>query len=132
MLHYFFADNSVNLLFHWVFWNVRIVKSLHEFRNALPETQPLQSIHGGTQRMRLNESVYQRLHAQLMHVGFHVNVIHLPVLHLRVHLIVQEAHLHIGGQLGAPHQIFIRFIVRGPTHFNDFPVYFECRHDLVK
>ncbi len=82
--------------------------------------------------MALNEPVRQSLHAQLMHVRFHVDVIHLPVLHVGVHLIVQEAHLHVGRQLGAPQQIVVRFVVRGAAHFYHLPVHLERRHDLVE
>lgn len=117
VFHDFFADNSVNFLFHRVFCNVRSLKPLHEFRNALPEIVHGSHAYGGTQHGRLYEPIYQGLHAHLMHVGFHIDVIHLPVLHLRVQLVVQEAHLHVGRQLSAPKQIFIRFVVRGAAHF---------------
>ena len=105
VFHYFFADDGINLLFKRVFWNVCGLKPLHNFRYPVLEWWRRRHWflrNGGTQRMRLNEPVHQRLHAQLMHVRFHVDVIHVSVLHLRVHLVVQKAHLHIGRQLGAP------------------------------
>lgn len=58
MFHDFFADNSVNFLFHRVFWNVRSLKPLHKFRNALPKIAHSSHAYGGTQHGRLYEPIY--------------------------------------------------------------------------
>ena len=58
VFHDFFADNSVNFLFHRVFWNVRGLKPLHKFLNALPEIVHGSRAYGGTQHGRLHEPIY--------------------------------------------------------------------------
>ena len=133
MFHYFFTDDPVNFLFQRVLWRVVCAKSLHESGHAVSQIGRIDSrCNCRTQRGSLQKTVHQRLHAQLMHVGFHVDVIHLPVLHVGVHLVVQEAHLHVGRQLGAPQQVVVRFVVRGAAHLYYFPVHLERRHNLVK
>ena len=106
---------------------------MHESRDAGAQFGGIDAGgNGGTERGRLHEPVQQRGHAQLVHVRLHVDVVDARMLHFGVQLVVQKTHLHVGRQFGAPQQVFVRLVVGGAAHFNDFAVHLERRHDLVK
>lgn len=133
VLHDFFADDGVHFLLQRGFRHVFCAKVVHEPRNAGAQFGGIDAgSNGGSECGCLHEPVQQRVHAELVHVRLDVDVVHARVLHFGVQLVVQKTHLHIGRQFGAPHQVLVRLVVGGATHFNDFAVHFERGHDSVK